>query len=86
MGDDLIEIRRKNKVIQDKVAEQIQILQQKLEEYKLEHKAQEESLEDEIVAKEDVISNVKESLEIRMKAVELEIQDFSDSKLSEEER
>merc|ERR1712152_86843 len=75
----------KNKVIQDKVAEQIQILQQKLEEYKLEHKAQEESLEDEIVAKEDVISNVKESLEIRMKAVELEIQDFSDSKLSEEE-
>ena len=86
LGDDLIEIRRKNKVIQDKVAEQIQILQQKLEEYKLEHKAQEESLEDEIVAKEDVISNVKESLEIRMKAVELEIQDFSDSKLSEEER
>jgi len=85
LGDDLIEIRRKNKVIQDKVAEQIQILQQKLEEYKLEHKAQEESLEDEIVAKEDVISNVKESLEIRMKAVELEIQDFSDSKLSEEE-
>ena len=82
----MIEIRRKNKVIQDKVAEQIQILQQKLEEYKLEHKAQEESLEDEIVAKEDVISNVKESLEIRMKAVELEIQDFSDSKLSEEER
>ena len=61
-------------------------MQQKLEEYKLEHKAQEESLEDEIVAKEDVISNVKESLEIRMKAVELEIQDFSDSKLSEEER
>ena len=82
----MIEIRRKNKVIQDKVAEQIQILQQKLEEYKLEHKAQEKSLEDEIVAKEDVISNVKESLEIRMKAVELEIQDFSDSKLSEEER
>ena len=82
----MIEIRRKNKVIQDKVAEQIQILQQKLEEYKLEHKAQEESLEDEIVAKEDIIANVKESLEIRMKAVELEIQDFSDSKLSEEER
>merc|ERR1712018_478184 len=67
----MIEMRRKNKVIQDKVAEQIQILQQKLEEYKLEHKAQEESLEDEIVAKEDVISNVKESLEIIMKAVEL---------------
>ena len=86
LGDDLIEIRRKNKVIQNKVAEQIQILQQKLEEYKLEHKAQEESLEDEIVAKEDVIANVKESLEIRMKAVELEIQDCTDSKLSEEER
>jgi len=85
LGDDLIEIRRKNKVIQDKVAEQIQILRQKLEEYKLDHKAQEESLEDEIVTKEDVIANVKESLEIRMKAVELEIQDCSDSKLSEEE-
>jgi len=85
LGDDLIEIRRKNKVIQNKVAEQIQILQQKLEEYKLEHKAQEESLEDEIVAKEDVIANVKESLEIRMKAVELEIQDCADSKLSDEE-
>ena len=82
----MIEIRRKNKVIQDKVAEQIQILRQKLEEYKLDHKAQEESLEDEIVTKEDVIANVKESLEIRMKAVELEIQDCSDSKLSEEER
>ncbi len=82
----MIEIRRKNKVIQNKVAEQIQILQQKLEEYKLEHKAQEESLEDEIVAKEDVIANVKESLEIRMKAVELEIQDCADSKLSDEER
>ena len=86
LGDDLIEIRRKNKVIQNKVSEQIQILQQKLEEYKLEHKAQEESLEDEIVAKEDVIANVKESLEIRMKAVELEIQDCADSKLSDEER
>ena len=82
----MIEIRRKNKVIQNKVSEQIQILQQKLEEYKLEHKAQEESLEDEIVAKEDVIANVKESLEIRMKAVELEIQDCADSKLSDEER
>ena len=82
----MIEIRRKNKVIQNKVAEQIQILQQKLEEYKLDHKSQEESLEDEIVAKEDVIANVKESLEIRMKAVELEIQDCTDSKLSEEER
>ena len=86
LGDDLIEIRQKNEVIQNKVAEQIQILQQKLEEYKLDHKSQEESLEVEIVAKEDVIANVKESLEIRMKAVELEIQDCTDSKLSEEER
>ena len=83
MGEDLVEIRRKNRVIQDKVKEQIDVLQRKLEEYKIEHKAQEESLEDEIVAKEDLITSVKQSIEVRMKAIEL---DTSETKLSEEER
>ena len=83
LGEDLVEIRRKNKVIQDKVKEQIDVLQRKLEEYKIEHKAQEESLEDEIVAKEDLITSVKQSVEFRMKAIEL---DTSEPKLSEEER
>ena len=83
LGEDLVEIRRKNRVIQDKVKEQIDVLQRKLEEYKIEHKAQEESLEDEIVAKEDLITSVKQSIEFRMKGIEL---DTSETKLSEEER
>lgn len=82
LGEDLVEIRRKNRVIQDKVKEQIDVLQRKLEEYKIEHKAQEESLEDEIVAKEDLITSVKQSIEFRMKGIEL---DTSETKLSEEE-
>ena len=83
LGEDLVEIRRKNRVIQDKVKEQIDVLQRKLEEYKIEHKAQEESLEDEIVAKEDLITSVKQSIEFRMKGIQL---DTSETKLSEEER
>ena len=63
----------------------MEILQTKLDEYRLEHKAQEESLEDEIQAKEDTIISVKESIEIRMKALDLDCVDTS-SVLSDEER
>ena len=38
LGEDLVDIRRKNKMVQDKVKEQMEILQTKLDEYKLEHK------------------------------------------------
>ena len=85
LGEDLVDIRRKNKMVQDKVKEQMEILQTKLDEYRLEHKAQEESLEDEIQAKEDTIISVKESIEIRMKALDLDCVDTS-SVLSDEER
>merc|ERR1712088_1201440 len=84
LGEDLVDIRRKNKMVQDKVKEQMEILQTKLDEYKLEHKAQEESLEDEIQAKEDTIISVKESIEIRMKALDLDYVDTG-SVLSDEE-
>jgi len=84
LGEDLVDIRRKNKMVQDKVKEQMEILQTKLDEYRLEHKAQEESLEDEIQAKEDTIISVKESIEIRMKALDLDCVDTS-SVLSDEE-
>ena len=46
LGTELEETRRKNRSIQEKVAEQIEILQRKLQEYKVEHKQHEESIED----------------------------------------
>lgn len=73
LGEDLDDTRKKNRQIQDRVQEQIEILQRKLEEYKLEHKSHEESMEDEIAAKEDVIANVKLSLENRMKLLQMDL-------------
>lgn len=71
LGEDLDETRRKNRKIEERVCEQIEILQTKLEEYKLDHKRHAESLEDDISTKEDVLTNVKLTLEHRMKVLEL---------------
>jgi len=85
LGTELEETRRKNRQIQDKVAEQIEILQRKLEEYKVEHKIHEESIEDDITTKEEAIFQVKESLEKRRKTLECdeELDDVSDTCLQD---
>ena len=78
LGTELEETRRKNRSIQEKVAEQIEILQRKLQEYKVEHKQHEESIEDDITTKEEAIFQVKESLEKRRKTLELDCDDELD--------
>ena len=85
LGTELEETRRKNRQIQDKVAEQIEILQRKLEEYKVERKIHEEAIEDDITTKEEAISQVKESLEKRRKTLECdeELDDVSDTCLQD---
>ena len=72
LNTELSETRRKNKQIQDKVAEQIEILQRKLQEYKAEHKQHEDAIEGDLAAKEEAIFNVKESLDKRKKALEID--------------
>ena len=72
LNTELEETRRKNKQIQEKVTEQIEILQRKLKEYKVEHKEHEDAIEGDLAAKEDAIFNVKESLEKRKKALEID--------------
>ena len=47
----LSETKRKNQKVQDKMIEQIEIIKNKLEEYKLDHKTHESSIEDDIGAK-----------------------------------
>ena len=47
----LSDTKRKNQKVQDKMIEQIEIIKNKLEEYKLDHKTHESSIEDDIGAK-----------------------------------
>ncbi len=61
-GESLDDIKRKNRIVQEKVAEQIAHLQMKLDEYKLAHKAEEEALEDEIATMEDTLVEVMETV------------------------
>ena len=72
LGNELEDTRRKNRQIQDKVQEQIEILQRKLQEYKVEHKQHEEAIEDDITTKEEAIFQVKDSLEKRRKMLEMD--------------
>ena len=50
---------------------QIKTLNHKLEEYRMEHKKEEEDLEDEIASMEDRLADVKSDLESRMRDLEI---------------
>jgi len=70
----LQDTRRKNQQVVDKVNEQIEILKVKLEEYKLDHKKHESSIEDDIAAKNEKKSQVQSTLDQRRKALEIDFQ------------
>lgn len=70
----LDEQKRKNRLVQEAVAEQLKSLEEKLHEYKVRHKADEESVEDEIATLEDTLAEVKVSLERRKRDLEAEVQ------------
>ena len=48
-------------MVQEAVADQLKNLEEKLHEYKIRHKADEEAVEDEIAALEDTLAEVKVS-------------------------
>ena len=54
--------------------EQIEIIKNKLEEYKLDHKTHESSIEDDISAKTEKKGYVQSSLDQRKKAFEIDFQ------------
>ena len=62
----LSDTKRKNQKVQDKMIEQIEIIKNKLEEYKLDHKTHESSIEDDIGAKY-LVSFSSRSLKTREK-------------------
>jgi len=64
----LAEHQRKNLMIQDKVQEQIKVLNMKLEEYRINHRASEAELENEISQLNDTIAEVQNSLSERIEA------------------
>jgi len=64
----LSEHQRKNLMIQDKVQEQIKVLNMKLEEYRINHRASEAELETEISQLNDTIAEVQNSLSERIEA------------------
>jgi len=70
----LADTKRKNQKVQDKMIEQIEIIKNKLEEYKLDHKTHESSIEDDIVAKTEKKGYVQSSLDQRKKALEIDFQ------------
>jgi len=70
----LQDTRRKNQQVQDKMNEQIEILKVKLEEYKMDHKKHESSIEDDISAKTEKKCQVQSSLDQRKKALEIDFQ------------
>jgi len=70
----LQDTRRKNQQVVDKVNEQMDILKVKLEEYKLDHKKHESSIEDDIAAKTEKRCQVQSSLDQRKKALEIDFQ------------
>ena len=49
-------------MVQEAVADQLKNLEEKLHEYKIRHKADEEAVEDEIAALEDALAEVKVSI------------------------
>jgi len=70
-NDDLADKRRKNRLVQDKMQEQIKALEQKLLEFKVAHKKEEEDLEDNIKIMEDQLFEVKSDMEKRTKNLDL---------------
>lgn len=70
LGEELDDVRYKNRKIHDTVQAQIEMLKHKLDDYKVEHKKAEETLEDDIATKEDMLVDVKATLEKRMKSLE----------------
>lgn len=70
----LQDTKRKNQKVQDKVNEQIEILKVKLEEYKVDHKKHESSIEDDIASKNEKKALVQSTLDQRKKALEIDFQ------------
>merc|ERR1719431_1983229 len=70
----LQDTRQKNQQVVDKVNEEMEILKVKLEEYKLNHKIHESSIEDDIAAKTEKRCQVQSSLDQRKKALEIDFQ------------
>merc|ERR1712109_345719 len=70
------EIEKLNILLQDtrRKNEQMEILKVKLEEYKLDHKKHEDSIEDDIAAKTEKKCQVQSSLDQRKKALEIDFQ------------
>lgn len=64
----LVEIKRKNQLVQDKVTEQIKMLHMKLEELRTEHKCNETSTENVIASLTDKLAEVQQSLSHRVEA------------------
>ena len=60
--------------MQDKVNEQIEILKVKLDEYKVDHKNHEASIEDDIATKTEKKLLVQSSLDQRKKALDIDFQ------------
>ena len=60
--------------MQDAVTAQMRSLEEKLAEYRVTHKADEERMEDEITTLEDTLVTVKDSLEKRKRALEADIE------------
>ena len=61
-------------MVQEAVADQLKNLEEKLHEYKVRHKAEEEAVEDDIAVLEDTLAEVKVSLERRKRELEAEVQ------------
>jgi len=70
-NDDLSDKRRKNKMVQDKMMEQIKALEQKLIEFRTSHQKEEEDLEDAVRTMEDQLFEVKSDMEKRMRNLNL---------------
>merc|ERR1711962_1639356 len=71
-NSELVELKRKNQMVQDKVTEQIKMLHMKLEELRTEHKCIETSSENVIASLTDKLAEVQQSLAQRTEAFNAE--------------
>lgn len=76
-NDELSDKRRKNRLVQDKMQEQIKTLEQKLLEFKVAHKKEEEDLEDNIKIMEDQLFEVKSDMDKRMRNLDISFEQAS---------
>jgi len=75
-NSELVELKRKNQMVQDKVTEQIKMLHMKLEELRTEHKCIETSSENVIASLTDKLAEVQQSLSQRVEAFTEEEDNF----------